>query len=168
VTGVSDIRTRLRRALGDALKARDASTVSALRSALSAIGNAEAVDPGPARPTGTGSAHFAGTVLGLGAGEAERRHLTEADAAAIVRTEAAEREAAASEYERGGHALVREPDDEGAFPERTGRPSSWPVNRQLGRGHLLSRRRVLRGGQMQRQLAALYLQLCQPCPRAGR
>jgi uncharacterized protein YqeY len=37
-----DIRTRLRRALGDALKARDAGTVSALRSAMSAIGNAEA------------------------------------------------------------------------------------------------------------------------------
>ena len=98
-----DIRTRLRRALGDALKARDASTVSALRSALSAIGNAEAVDPGPTRTAGTGSAHFAGPVAGLGAGEAERRHLTEADVAAIVRAEAAERGAAASEYERGGH-----------------------------------------------------------------
>jgi uncharacterized protein YqeY len=45
-----DIRTRLRRALGDALKARDADTVSALRSAMSAIGNAEAVKPGPGRP----------------------------------------------------------------------------------------------------------------------
>ena len=99
-----DIRTRLRRALTNALKARDASTVSALRSALSAIGNAEAVDPGPARPAGTGSAHFAGAVAGLGAGEAARRRLTEADIAAIVRAEAAEREAAAREYERGGHA----------------------------------------------------------------
>jgi hypothetical protein len=56
-----DIRTRLRRALGVALKARDAGAVSALRSAMSAIGNAEAVDP-PARPAGSGSAHFAGTV----------------------------------------------------------------------------------------------------------
>ena len=74
-----DIRTRLRWALGDALKARDADTVSALRSAMSAIGNAEAVEPGPGRPAGTGSAHFAGTVAGLGAGEAERRRLTEAD-----------------------------------------------------------------------------------------
>jgi len=36
-----DIRTRLRRALTGALKARDADAVSALRSALSAIGNAE-------------------------------------------------------------------------------------------------------------------------------
>ena len=46
--------------------------MSALRSALSAISNAEAVDPGPGRPAGTGGAHFAGTVAGLGAGEAER------------------------------------------------------------------------------------------------
>jgi hypothetical protein len=98
-----DIRTRLRRALGVALKARDAGAVSALRSAMSAIGNAEAVDPA-ARPGGTGSTHFAGTVAGVGAGEARRRLLTEADADAIVRQEAAEREAAAGEYERGGRA----------------------------------------------------------------
>ena len=94
----------MRRALGDALKARDAGTVSALRSAMSAIGNAEAVEPGPGRPAGTGSAHFAGAVAGLGAGEAERRRLTEADVAAIVRQEAAERHAAAGEYERAGYA----------------------------------------------------------------
>jgi uncharacterized protein YqeY len=99
-----DIRTRLGRALGLALKARDAGAVSALRSAMGAIGNAEAVDPAAARPAGTGSAHFAGAVAGLGAGEAQRRRLTEADIAAIVRQEAAEREAAAGEYERGGRA----------------------------------------------------------------
>ena len=99
-----DITTRLRQALGAALKARDTGAVSALRSALSAIGNAEAVEADPGRPAGTGSAHFAGTVAGLGAGEAKRRHLTEADVTAIVRAEAAEREAAAAEYERGGYA----------------------------------------------------------------
>jgi hypothetical protein len=101
------IRARLRQALTEALKARDAGTVSALRSALSAIGNAEAVDPGdqgPGRPAAGGNAHFAGAVAGLGAAEAERRHLTEADVAAIVRAEAAEREAAASQYELSGHA----------------------------------------------------------------
>lgn len=106
MTGVGspdDITTQLRRALTAALKARDTSTVSALRSALSAIANAEAVAEGPARPAGTGGPHFAGAVAGLGAGEAPRRRLTEADVTAIVRAEAAEREAAASEYERGGH-----------------------------------------------------------------
>ena len=36
-----DIRTRLHRALGAALKARNTAATSALRSALSAIGNAE-------------------------------------------------------------------------------------------------------------------------------
>jgi uncharacterized protein YqeY len=103
VRSPDDIRTRLRRALRDALKARDAGTVSALRSAIGAIANAEAVETGPDRPAGTGSAHFAGTVAGLGAGEAERRRLTEADIATIVQQEAAEREAAAGEYERAGH-----------------------------------------------------------------
>ena len=99
-----DIRSRLRRALTGALKARDADAVWALRSALSAIGNAEAVDPGEvSRPGASGSIHFAGAAAGLGAAEAERRHLTEADVAAIVRAEAAEREAAASQYERSGH-----------------------------------------------------------------
>jgi hypothetical protein len=102
-----DIGTRLRRALTAALKARDSGATSALRSALSAIANAEAVDPGApgsGPPAAAGSAHFAGTAAGLGAAEAERRHLTEADVAAIVRAEAADREAAASQYERGGHA----------------------------------------------------------------
>jgi hypothetical protein len=55
------------------------------------------------RPGASGSIHFAGAAAGLGAAEAERRHLTEADVAAIVRAEAAEREAAASQYERSGH-----------------------------------------------------------------
>ena len=108
-----DIRTRLRRALTEALKARDQEAVPALRSALSAIGNAEAVDrgePGSGRTAAAGTAHFAGAVpfagtrTGPGAAEAERRHLTQADVAAIVRAEAAEREAAASQYERAGHA----------------------------------------------------------------
>ena len=102
-----DIRSRLRLALTEALKARDKGAASALRSALSAIGNAEAVDPGEAgsgRPGASGSVHFAGAVAGLGAAEAERRHLTEADVAAIVRAEAAEREAAAAQYERSGQA----------------------------------------------------------------
>ena len=99
-----EIMTRLRRALGVALKAREAGSVSALRSAMSAIGNAEAVDSAADRPAGSSSPHFAGTAAGLGAGEAQRRRLTEADVATIVRREAAERETAAGEYERGGRA----------------------------------------------------------------
>jgi uncharacterized protein len=104
VCSEDEIRARLRRALGQAMRARDVTAVSALRSALSAIGNAEAVDPGSGRPVGSGSEYFAGAAPGLGAGEAERRGLTEEEAIAIVRAEADEREAAAREYERGGRA----------------------------------------------------------------
>src|SRR5215470_10020577 len=99
-----DIRTRLQQALRGALKARDGSATSALRSALGAIGNAEAVEEAPKPLAGKGSVHVAGAVAGLGAGEAERRQLTEADVAAIVRAEVTERQAAASEYERAGQA----------------------------------------------------------------
>ena len=104
VRPADDVRTRLRRALGDALKARDAGAVSALRSAMSAIGNAEAVEPGAAAPTGTGSPHVAGAVAGLGAAEAERRRLSAAQIQQIVLGEIGERERAARDYERAGHA----------------------------------------------------------------
>jgi uncharacterized protein len=104
-----DVRTRLRRALRDALKARDMTAASALRSALGAIGNAEAVSPGSApAPSAAELAasgpHFAGAVAGIGAADTKRRSLSEAAAGEIVRAEAAERQAAAHEYERAGHA----------------------------------------------------------------
>jgi uncharacterized protein YqeY len=104
MTSPHDIRSRLRRALTGALKARDAAAASALRTALGAIGNAEAVAPGPVQAPGTGSIHVAGAVAGLGAAEAPRRTLTEGEVAGIVRAEITEREAAAARYERGGRA----------------------------------------------------------------
>jgi len=96
--------TRLRLALTGALRARDAIAVSALRSALSAIGNAEAVDPGPAPAAGAGSPYIAGAAAGLGATEARRRSLSPAEAEQIIRAEAGERQRAAREYELAGHA----------------------------------------------------------------
>jgi len=98
-----DVAARLRLALTGALRARDVIAVSALRSALSAIGNAEAVDPGPAaaRP---GSAYVAGAAVGVGATEARRRSLSTAEAEQIVRAEAGERQRAARDYDRAGHA----------------------------------------------------------------
>ena len=42
-------------------------------------------------------------MVGLGAGEAERRPLSEDQMADIIRTEIADRQAAAEEYERAGH-----------------------------------------------------------------
>jgi hypothetical protein len=100
----ADARARRRLALAAALRARDMLAVSALRSALAAIGNAEAVEPGVATPPGSGSPHVAGSVAGLGAAEAERRRLSAAEIGQIVRAEAGERERAARDYERAGHA----------------------------------------------------------------
>jgi hypothetical protein len=115
VTGVDPLRpesgagpggglpARLRLALAEALRSRDTIAISALRSALGAIGNAEAAGPGAAGPPGSGSPHVAGAVAGLGAAEAERRRLSPAQIEQIVRAEATEREGAARGYERAGH-----------------------------------------------------------------
>ncbi|HYY77867.1 MAG TPA: GatB/YqeY domain-containing protein [Actinomycetes bacterium] len=99
---LGSLRERLRSALPRALKARDAVAVAALRSALAAIDNAEAVEGPPAPRQGAGHAPIAGTVAGLGAAEAERRSLTDVQVEAIVRAEVAERQAAARDYERAG------------------------------------------------------------------
>ncbi|HEX3201485.1 MAG TPA: UvrD-helicase domain-containing protein [Actinomycetes bacterium] len=116
--GFGDIRTRMRRALTAAMKARDRSAVTALRSALAAIDNAEVVDPantppatarrpGPGKaPPGDppGEGRIAGAALGVGAAEVERRTLTPAETQAIVREEVTERQAAADAYERAGRS----------------------------------------------------------------
>ncbi len=94
------MRTSLRRDLTAALKARDRVAIAALRSALAAIDNAEAVGGSPAQVTG--SEHIAGAAAGLGAAEAVRRDLTDADLHAILETEVQERSAAAAEYEQLG------------------------------------------------------------------
>ena len=97
-------RARLRLALDEALRARDMTAVPVLRSALGAIGNAGAAEPGAAGPGGSGSPHVAGAMAGLGAAEAPRRGLSAAQIERIVRAEADERERAARDYERAGHA----------------------------------------------------------------
>jgi len=112
--GDDNLRDRLSRALPAAMKARDRLAMTALRSALAAIDNAGAVDPTQAASTGSGPGHsglgaaraahseFAGTVAGVGAAEVKRRSLSQAQMEAIVRTEIADRETAATGYERAG------------------------------------------------------------------
>src|SRR5262245_27329590 len=90
------LEQRLRTALLVALKARDRIAVTALRSTLAAIDNAQAVDPG----TAAGGSAIEQTPLGVGATEALRRVLTQAEVVDIVRAEIAEREAAARAYEQ--------------------------------------------------------------------
>lgn len=95
------LRDRLRAAVAIAMKSRDRRAVSALRSALAAVENAEAVEI-------DADAVRAGAIeasrVGVGAAEAARRELTEADVTAIVQTEISERRAAAAAYEASGHA----------------------------------------------------------------
>ncbi|MBO0684579.1 MAG: GatB/YqeY domain-containing protein [Candidatus Dormibacteraeota bacterium] len=98
------MRPGLRQDLVRAIKARDAVAAAALRSALSAIENAEAVDTPRAAGGPGGDGNFAGSVKGLGATEAERRDLSAAEVEEIVRREMVERLAAAREYERLGEA----------------------------------------------------------------
>jgi uncharacterized protein YqeY len=99
----TSIQTRLRTALTQALSSRDAVAAAAIRSTLSAIANAEAVPPAETRSM-PASEHVAGTVAGLGAAEAARRQLTEADIADIVAAEISDRRSAAADYDRLGRA----------------------------------------------------------------
>ena len=119
-----DIRVRMRRGLVAAMKARDQQAVAALRSTLARIDNAEAVDPdgldpegedaelfdvdgfdadaGPALHRGGGHPAVAGSILGVGVAEVDRRVLTPEEKAAIVREDVEEREIAADVLERIG------------------------------------------------------------------
>jgi uncharacterized protein YqeY len=100
--GGAGLRAGLAAALKDAIRARDTVAVSALRTTLSAIANAEAVRTGTQAAAAAGSPHFAGAVAGLGAGEVARRRLSAADLRGIVRAEIAEREHAAAGYTASG------------------------------------------------------------------
>jgi uncharacterized protein len=93
---------RLRAALPAAIRSRDTSAVSALRSALAAIENAAAVPPsgGADGRTETGL-----PTVGLGATEVARREQDSAEVERIVRAEIADRQAAADEYERLGRRV---------------------------------------------------------------
>lgn len=98
-----DLRTRLGLALCEAVRERDQVTSAAVRSALAAIANAEAVRP-DSRPSATTSPHFAGAAAGLGAAEVPRLLLTEAEVIDVVSAEIAERQRAADQYAAAGHA----------------------------------------------------------------
>ncbi|WP_406231507.1 hypothetical protein [Nocardia sp. NBC_01009] len=91
------LRERLRAALPVAIKVRDRNAIAALRSALGAIDNAEAIDTVDVR-----AGAIENSAVGLGAAEARRRDLTEADIEQIVRVEIADRRTAADEYDSLG------------------------------------------------------------------
>lgn len=81
------------------MKARDRVAVTALRSTLAALDNAEAV----ARPASTDERlAIEESPVGVGTAEVERLVLTPEQVESIVRAEVAERETAAREYEVAG------------------------------------------------------------------
>ncbi len=84
-----------------AIKQRDRVAVAALRSALAAIENAEAVERGESVDRRLGIEQIP---VGVGAAEVARRELTELDVLGIVRAEIADRESAALGYERAGRS----------------------------------------------------------------
>lgn len=87
------LRPRMRQALPEAMRARDKAAVSALRSTLAALDNAEAV---PLDESATPGPAIEQTPTGAGATEAARRELSEHTVAGIVRAEAEERLEAAA------------------------------------------------------------------------
>ena len=99
---VGPVLTALRRDLAAAMKAQDSVSVSALRSALAAIANAEAVDASAESLRPTESSHFAGSVSGLGNAEVQRRVLGEGEMERLVGAEAEERQSVARDLERAG------------------------------------------------------------------
>jgi uncharacterized protein YqeY len=90
-------RRTLRDALLAARKNRNATRVSALRSALSAIDNAET--PNDALVDAPSSETIAGGVVGLGAAEVARRELSDAQIRALLHAEIDERLAAAKQID---------------------------------------------------------------------
>ena len=93
------LRQRLRAAVPHAMKSGDRVALAALRGALAALDNAEAVDPPAASPA---AGAIERSPIGVGAAELPRRALSPDDVDRLVRAEIAEREAAAREYDRCG------------------------------------------------------------------
>ncbi len=94
-------REKLRESLLAARKSRDASSVTAIRSALSAIDNAETPQPDQT-DTRTGGT-IAGAVSGVGSTEVARRVLTEDAVRDLIQAEVDERLTAAGQYIANGH-----------------------------------------------------------------
>ncbi|MET0908103.1 MAG: hypothetical protein ABWZ99_01440 [Ilumatobacteraceae bacterium] len=96
------VRGDMRRALTTAMKARDMTTVRAIRSALGAIDNAEAVDSTVEPDLIDADSTIAGAVAGAGSTELRRRTLDDDDIDALLRAEIADRLAAVEEYRAAG------------------------------------------------------------------
>jgi len=94
------IRDRLKTELTDAMKRKDRPAVSAYRTTLSAISNAEAL-PIETMPS---AGAVEGMAIGVGAADLDRRELSEDDIVGIVRDEIDERRAEAHHWRELGRS----------------------------------------------------------------
>jgi hypothetical protein len=100
---VSDLHERLRQDLKDALRARDRVAVRVLRTALSAIANAEAQPDLDGTPTSLRSeGPIAGAAAGVGASDVARRTLDDREIRSILAKERVECLTTAKELEARG------------------------------------------------------------------
>ncbi|MCK9903428.1 hypothetical protein CC117_19740 [Parafrankia colletiae] len=101
------LRAALRDDLVAAMKARNRDAVTALRTTIAALDNAEAVAvevPGQEQPPASG--RIAGGREGLGVTEAERRELSADTVRAILRSQLSERVDEADRYDALGQAAA--------------------------------------------------------------
>jgi hypothetical protein len=96
-----NLHGHLRQALSRAVRERDRIAIGALRDAIAALDNAEAVEPDQDAVVQP-SEYVAGGVVGLGAAEAQRGVLDTESQRAIVRAEIEARLGAAATYEQHG------------------------------------------------------------------
>lgn len=96
------IRDLLQSELATAMRGRDTQVVAALRSALSALANAEAAPATEQPHPGATATHFAGAAPGLGAAEGQRLHVNEDQQRAILADEAADLARHVTQLERVG------------------------------------------------------------------
>lgn len=95
------MRASLSKDLVDALKAHDADAAAALRSAMGALDNAQAVLASD-HSRGGSSEYFAGAEIGASATELARRILSATDVRAVLHAEIQDRLSAADAYETQG------------------------------------------------------------------
>ena len=105
--GAAVLRAALRQGLTTAMKARDSDARSALRTAIAAIDNAEAV-AAPSTEAPVTSAHVAGTRSGAGSTEAARKQLGGNEVRDILRGQVAEHASEADRYDALGQADAAE------------------------------------------------------------
>lgn len=98
---MSTLVERLRASMTDAMRARDADRLRAVRSALSAIDNAAAA-PAVDVDTASGAGPFAGAAAGVGATEVARRVLDDEEIERIVGAQIVELRSHAAEFDRLG------------------------------------------------------------------